>query len=435
MTESRRRALLAAVGCAIAASASGPTHAEPQPVAGRVVVILADDVGPGDLGCYGAAPSDTPHLDRLAAGGVRFTSAYSCSPVCAPARAGLFTGRYPERSGYVMTTGSYRRQLELERGLPVDEPLLVAPFRDAGFRVGLVGKWHLGVRPRFHPMERGFDEFFGFLGGVHDYFDWDVAAEGPILRGREPADGEGYLTTAFTTEALSFIDRHRDRPFLLVVAHSAVHLPEQVPAAYLGRVRGEDDRARRAMLLALDDGVGELVARLRSHELLDDTLIVFASDNGADRASIDLRGTKGRLYEGGLRVPLLLHWPAGIDAGRTREGLVSLMDVLPTALSACGVDRGDRPLDGRDLLPLARGDQDSEDLRDELCWSFGAWRAIRRGDHKLLRAGPLTELYDLASDPEEEQNLAPSEREICAALGDRLARWFEPMPPPLWWRK
>lgn len=419
-----------------------PRAAQAPPRAGRpdVVLILADDLGYADLGFQGSHEIATPELDRLAREGVRFTDAYVSSPICAPTRAGLLTGRDANRYGYTRTTGSFQDQMRGDIGVPVQERLLSEVLHDAGYETAAVGKWHLGVRPKYRPLRRGFDSFFGILAGSHDYFDWGGGLFGPVYRGDAPAHGSGYLTDAFADEASAFVRRPHDRPFLLYVAFHAVHGPFEAPPRYLERYAGLSPPQRRlvaAMTTALDAGVGRILDALAKSGRERNTIVIFLNDNGGlslVSSNAPLRGGKGSLFEGGIRVPLLMRWPARLAPGVARSA-VSSLDVFPTLLAAAGIEPPpDRPLDGVSLLPYLR-DPNGAAPHAALTWRYGSREAIRRGSWKLLRGPDVAALggralFDLERDVGETHDLDEQRPDLTASLEAQLDAWTAGLPPP-----
>jgi arylsulfatase A-like enzyme len=406
----------------------------------NIVVVLADDLGYADLGCQGCADIPTPHIDSLAQGGVRFTNGYVSCPVCSPTRAGLMTGRYQQRFGHEFNPGASGATAP-EVGLPLSQVTLAQVLRTAGYATGLVGKWHLGGAPHFHPLRRGFDEFFGFLSGSHPYLAPGADPRNPILRGTEPVDEKEYLTDAFSREAVAFIARHRDQPFFLYLAYNAVHTPLQATPNYLARFEHIADQRRRtyaAMLSAMDDGVGAVLAELRRSGVERDTMIFFLSDNGGPTEvngsrNTPLSGVKGMVREGGIRVPFILRWPARIPGGKTYDAPVISLDIFPTAVAAAGgtIPR-DRVMDGVDLLPHILG-HNSGAPHDFLFWRMDDQHAVRRGKWKLVRIREAeTELCDLSRDVAETTNLASREPMVAQALSRALAAWESQLATPIW---
>ncbi len=420
----------------------------------NIVLIAADDLGYGETGMQGNREIDTPHIDALAAGGVRFTSGYVTAPVCSPSRAGLLTGRYQQRFGHELNIlGPNHEQPHV--GLPLSETTLPERLRAAGYRTGMVGKWHLGSVPPFHPQRRGFDEFFGYIREGHFYVGPRAAAhhdhlrsdeptydqENPVLRGSEPVEEPDYLTDAFTREALAFIDRHRREPFFLYLAHSAVHSPMQAVSPYWDRFARITDPHRRtfaAMLAALDASVGAVMGRLRALGLERDSIVAFVSDNGGPTAELTssnrpLRGGKGNLYEGGVRVPMLLRWPAALPGGLAYDRPVTALDLVPTFLRAAGLPvGGGAALDGVDLVPFLTG-RAPGDPHEHLYWRYGRRHAIRRGRWKMVVQGSASpELYDLKRDLGESSDRAAENPDVVRALEAALAVWTAQLRNPSW---
>ena len=430
-----------------------------QPVAeaqGRppnIVVIVADDMGYADVGFQGSRDIPTPNIDALARGGIRFSDAYVSGPYCSPTRAGLMTGRYPQRFGH-----EFNPVGNPEPGLPLGETTMADRLRAAGYRTALFGKWHLGSAAPLHPMERGFDEFFGFLGGDHSYFEAMPATGGPVFDGRKPTEKMGYLTEEVSDRAVDFIERNRSQPFFLYLAFNAVHTPMHATEKYLSRFANIADEQRRtyaAMLSAMDDGIGRTMAALRAAGLEESSLIFFFSDNGGPTmptttvngsSNAPLRGSKRQTWEGGIRVPFVVQWKGHLAAGKTESRPIIQLDVLPTALAAAGVTiRPDWKLDGVDLLPFLTG-KAAGTPHDALYWRLGGTMAIRKGEWKLVktREGRLdadpgvfsdlssAELYNLADDIGETRNLATAHPEKAKELAEAWWRWNKELAKPLW---
>jgi arylsulfatase B len=486
MNSPLRAALAAALPLAIAslslAAGAGAARTTPG-VAPRpnVVFIVADDLGYGELGCYGGREIPTPNLDRLAAEGVRFSQGYVTASVCAPSRAALLTGRYQTRFGFEGNAiGALNADPRI--GLPADQRTLAHRLREVGYATALVGKWHLGGTPPFHPQRRGFDEFFGFLHEGHYYvpppwqrvITWlrrpalpdggrgrwtspdgrvvwsthlgstepDYDADNPILRHSQPEAEAANLTDAFTREACDFIGRHAAQPFFLHLAYNAVHSPLQGTDRYLEQFTHLPDIHRRifaAMLAHLDDSVGTVLAQLHAHGLEENTLVVFLSDNGGatrelTSSNAPLRGEKGTLFEGGIRVPFIVRWPAKLPGGRTIAAPAISLDFAATALQAAGISLPAEALDGRDLVPLV-GSGVTEPRT--FYWRMGQRRALRHGDWKIVREGGRNAtgawlLFNLAADPSEKTDLAAQEPGRLADLVRRWEEWSATQKPPLW---
>ena len=408
----------------------------------NVLLILADDLGYADLGFTGATDIATPHLDNLARHGVVFANGYSAHAVCSPSRAGLMTGRYPSRFGmennlgYAPSDGRY--------GLPLEETVLAAYLRRAGYRTGMIGKWHLGAAKPFHPLHRGFDSWYGFLGGGHDYFRVDATGYAvdeylvPIGQGRGMTGFTGYLTDRLTDEAIAFVKQSQDAPFFLYLAYNAPHNPLQAPPALIAKHRhvpNEDRRRYLAMVDALDQNVGRLIGALRAAGQWHNTLTFFLGDNGGDVRWADvgpLRGKKGSFHEGGIRVPFVASWPARWPQGKTFQPMVIGLDIAATALALAGV-RADaaRPLDGVNLDPFVQGRQPGPP-HEALFWRLAHAKlpqhprfAVRRGHLKLMGTGgmaPAT-LYDLREDPSETQDVRARHEAAAQQLESLWNEW------------
>jgi arylsulfatase A-like enzyme len=335
--------------------------------------------------------------------------------------------------------------------LPLSETTIADRLKTAGYTTGLVGKWHLGNAPRFHPQKRGFDEFFGFLGGAHSYMP---GSRPVMLRGSEPADEKEYLTDAIGREGVAFIERHADKPFFLYLAFNAVHTPMHATDDRLAKFKDIPEPSRRtyaAMMSAMDDAIGKVLAALRDKKLDENTLVFFISDNGGPtmagttiNASLNdpLRGSKRTTLEGGVRVPYFVRWPGHVPAGKTYDEPVIQLDILPTVLAAAGIKVGDDAnLDGVDLMPYLAG-KNSDVPHDALYWRWGPQMAIRQGDWKLVRydpaadgkSGRVTEpkLYNLKEDIGETLNLIGAEPEKAKELQAAWDKWNEQNVAPLW---
>lgn len=425
-------------------AAGSPAAAGSRP---NVVVILADDLGYADVGFNGAKDIQTPHLDRLAESGVKFTQGYCNHPFCAPSRAALLSGRYQHRFGFEKNPHYDPGNPHL--GIDPSEKLLPVRLQEAGYATGGVGKWHLGAAAPFHPCNRGFDYFFGFLGGGHDYYRIDArrpVGNGyllPLVRNDGAASFDGYLTTALSRDAAGFIEANRKRPFFLFVSYNAPHTPLQAPEELIAKYAHVENRERRvysAMVDAMDQGVGVIVAALEEHGLRENTIIFFLSDNGGPQpmnrsvhysngsSNDPLRGGKTNLYEGGIRVPFLVSWPAGFPAGVEFHQPVISLDIARTAVEAAGGDASAEPaLEGVDLAPFLRGEAAGAP-HDALYWrdQDGArWAVLGGAGDKCVvdEVGSDPELYRPAGDVHEDDNLANQRPEAVAEFRDRWAAW------------
>lgn len=409
--------------------------------AGRpnIVVIVADDQGYADVSYNPAHPKEvhTPNIDALAKAGVVCTQGYASGHVCSPTRAGLMTGRYQQRFG-IYTAG------QGGSGMPLDERFLPMHLNPHGYVSGAFGKWHLGLTEEYNPVNRGFDYFYGFMGrGAHDYWnhtpDNDKKFGGPVYRNLEVLQNEeGYMTTMLTKEAVAFIHREKEKPFLAYVAYNAVHAPAQAPEEDIKKFdTGSKERdILMAMLRHLDLGVGEIVKALKEAGVYENTLVFYLSDNGGSKAMLacnaPLRGFKQEDYEGGIRVPFIVSWPARLAAGGTCNVPVWSTDILPTVLAAAGIDPlpGSKPLDGKDMLPVLAGT--ATQLHDTFYWSAGdegKW-AVRSGDWKLVFVKGKMELFNLAKDFSETTDLSKDHPETVQQLARLYDAWLADMAEP-----
>ncbi len=440
--------MIAFAAAALAASAA----ARPN-----VLLILADDLGYGDLACYGAADVRTPHLDALARSGVRFTAAYSNGPECTPARTALLTGRHPQRVGGMecpIGTGNVGRYDEAIRlrersdlGLPARMAVLAPALRAAGYHNAVVGKWHMGYEPKFNPLDQGFDRFLGILGGNVDHYRHHELSPLPVfLRDRAPVRIAGYMGDILHDEAIAFLRQGRpaDRPFFLYLALTAPHFPFQPPGtpdAPAPTAETWTKGTRRdyvAMLEHMDAGIGAVLAELERQGLARNTLVVFASDNGAmaPGSNAPWRDFKETLFEGGIRVPLLARWPGRLPAGRVEPAPVMLFDLTASFLHAAGATPPPgRRLDGHPVLAdLAAGRPlPARDLFWRARRGERTWRAVRSGDLKLVSrddAGKRDEwLFDLAGDPGEKNDLRAARSADVTRLRAALAAWETDVRP------
>lgn len=425
------------------------TARKPRP---NILLILADDLGYADLGVQGCKDIPTPNIDSIAENGVRFSEAYVPGPHCVPSRMGLMTGRHPARFQQLEAGGM---GAGTENGLSLGETTIADRLRAAGYTTLALGKWHLGELEKFHPMSRGFDGFFGFLAGMHDYFKDLDPHWGPLMDGRKPAKLNGYLTDALAKRADEFIRSQQDagQSWFLYLAFNAVHTPMQAREDKLARFAQIPDKTRRvhaAMVSSLDDAVGCVLAALRDTGALENTLVFFLSDNGGPlpghagangALNTPLRGSKLEVWEGGIRVPLFLQWKDRVPAGRVIAGMVSSMDIVATALAAAGADpAAGKPLDGFDLLPLAE-DLPGARRHDTLVFQMGEQHALRKGNWKWVsipqRKPPKSSkgkpeamriqggegLFNLHSDISETRDLSAEQPDRLKELKEAYSRW------------
>lgn len=404
------------------------------------IFIIADDLGACDLGCYGADPQVSPNLDRLAREGLRFTRAYSNSPVCSPARFAIITGRWQYRLRGSAEEPLGRRATTL--GLPPEHPTLPSLLRAAGYDTALAGKWHLGHPPQFGPLRSGYAEFFGPIGGAVDYFSHvGPTGDHDLWDGEREAHIQGYLTDLITERAVEYVARDRGpRPFLLSVHYTSPHWPwetrdDAAESARIGadivHLDGGSVAIYRRMIEHMDEGIGRIVAALPAAQR-DNTLVVFASDNGGERYSNNwpFIGGKMDLLEGGIRVPQIAWWPARIAAGGLSDWPTLTMDWMPTMLAAAGVAPDPRyPPDGIDLSPLLADPAWSAERT--LYWRMKHRRqaACVEDRWKYLRIDGHEYLFDVVTDGRERANLARRHPERLAAMARRWQEWDSTMPP------
>ena len=422
----------------LVASVSPGLRATTRP---NLVIIMADDLGYGDLGCYGNQRIKTPHLDELAATGVRFTDFHSSGPVCSPTRAGLLTGRYQQRAGIPSVVYADPKRTTHTHGLQPREVTFAELLKDAGYKTAIFGKWHLGYYEHYNPIRHGFQVFRGYVSGNVDFFS-HVDQVGRLDWWRdEKVDNEpGYTTNLITRHALDYIEANRHEPFCLYLPYEPPHYPYQGPndeplrsvgegrsQAEINQPAEQIQRAYREMVETMDDGIGQIIAALNKYSLKAKTLVLFFSDNGANQNGSNglLRGRKGQLWEGGHRVPFIAWWPSRIPPGVIYSDMTITLDIMPTLLSAAGVEPSPRlMLDGLDLLPLLTS---GESLgRRTLFWGFGSSKAMREGPWKLVVNAPgqqEPELFNLDSDMQESANLASDEPKRVRRMLAAIKEW------------
>jgi arylsulfatase A-like enzyme len=409
----------------------------------NVLVIVSDDQGYEDAGFQGGKQTITPHLDALAKSGVRCTSGYVTFPVCSPSRAGLLTGRHQSRFGH--ENNPVYDPLDPIEGLPLTERILPEFLKQAGYRTGWMGKWHLGSSPAHVPWKRGFDETYGFIGGGHRFTGW--APNGrqytlPLTRnGEETKDVPPHLTTALGDEAAAFIRRNSSNPWMLYLAFNAPHTPHEPTPERLEKFAHIENLPRRrvlAQISLLDDAIGSITGALGDTGQTARTLVFYFSDNGGPVKSGayngQLRGGKGELYEGGIRVPFIVAWPDKIAGGKSFDHPVSSLDVFPSALAAAGVAMpSEKIYDGTNIVPHLAGKVPTPP-HERLFWRMQRRQhfAVREGNWKLLIHGELApELYDLAKDPGEMNNVAEANSEVVARISGALENWRKELIDPV----
>ncbi len=461
------------LGVACMGMAPQAKRTDPRP---NVIVILADDLGYGDLGVYGGKVIPTPNIDALARSGVRYTDAYATAAVCAPSRAGLLAGRHQARFGFEFNPVGRDEQT----GVPVGETSIAQVMKSAGYATAMIGKWHTGQAPGFHPLDRGFDSFFGFMGGAAAYFadpsesalQADTGADGamtrtrfPIVRGHQVIDQKGYLTDVLTDEAGKFIGANRDQPFFLYLAYNAPHTPLQAPKAYTDRfpdIASPHERLYSAMVSSLDDNVGRLRQTLRDQGLERDTVIILLSDNGCPNyirgacSNAPLAGYKAFPWEGGVRVPFMVSAPGRLPAGAISNQEISVLDIMPTL---AGLAQAPLPVGAEGQNLLAKAAPEAKPADRALFWRMGPNYAVRDGRWKLLvvnksdtvqdmanilgapvpdgmkaEVSPLGQwvlLFDVVADPGEKHDVAASNPEVVARLTKAFSTWDETNIDPM----
>lgn len=398
----------------------------------NIIMLLADDLGYGDLSLTGCPDVQTPHIDRLAAEGVQFTHAYCNGPVCSPTRAALMTGQYQQRNGMDKVILVNER----ERGLNLNAVLLPQVLKPAGYVSGIFGKWHLGFRKEYFPTRRGFDEFIGFLAGNIDYFSHSDRLNNPDLwKNEQPFKDDRYMTDLIAGESISFIDRHRNQPFFLYVPFNAVHDPYQGPKdrdtagdQVKSRKSNRTRAVYRTMIESLDQNVGRIMAHLKARSLDQNTLVFFMSDNGGVPKigrNLPFSGFKGSLWEGGIRTPFIARWTGHFPAGAKRSDMVAAMDILPTCAAAAGakIPAGTRP-DGVSLLEACRSGARLK--RDTIYFHSNKQEAVVRSGWKYLRDNEGEEhLFQLAEDITEKNDLKAKAPDRLTAMKRDYQAWLK----------
>lgn len=407
----------------------------------NIIFILADDLGWGDLSCYGRPDYRTPHIDSLALHGTRFTDAYSASAVCTPTRCGYITGRYPAR--FRIGLEEPLKATNLDVGLEPGHPTIASLLKQSGYDTALIGKWHLGFRPEWGPNAHGFDEFFGILAGAGDYFLHKNGLGQPDLyENVTPVTRNGYLTDLLTERAVNYVKKRRRAPFFLSLHYTAPHWPWQGPkggetVAFSDKTiepvkmgAGGSLKLYAEMMKSLDDGVGRVMQSLRAAGIDRRTLVIFTSDNGGERFSYQwpFSGEKGDLLEGGIRVPAIVRWPGVVPGNRVTKQMAISMDWTATILAAANRDAG-RSLDGIDLLPVLKGA--SPVIDRTFFWRIYTQDAVRQGKWKFFRDGDVRRLFDLSVDQREQADFSKKLPAVLERLMSEFDKWNEQMLPRL----
>ncbi|TYA74627.1 sulfatase-like hydrolase/transferase [Seonamhaeicola marinus] len=435
--------LLVAVTLQLNAQRKTSKHEQPN-----VIVILADDLGWADVGFNGSTDIPTPNLDMLARDGVSFTAGYATHSYCGPSRAGLLAGRYQQRFGCENNIGKGFEGPVM--GLPLEQTILSEVLQDNGYQTCAIGKWHLGHTPEYWPNNRGFDDWFGFSGGSRNYWgkSWEKSFTTwhQIMRNGqpEPLENLSYLTDDFSKAAVEYIDTYSKskKPFFMYLAYNAPHAPIQATKAYINNVdhieQGER-AAYAAMVSGMDVGIGRVIEKLKETGEYENTLIFFYSDNGGHgkgSSQSPYRGQKGLLFEGGIRVPFLMSWPAGFKGGTRYEAPIIGYDVFATVINAANIDykKADQ-LDGANLLPFVKGEKTTTP-HNKLFWRYsdGAGYCVRKGNYKLVKEEVRGErfLFDLKNDPYEQKNLLKTMPEKVAELQSDYENWNKDNVGNLW---
>ena len=417
----------------------------------NLVLILADDLGFADVGFNGCIDIPTPNIDRIAKEGVKCTNAYVTWAACGPSRAGLLTGRYQDRFGF--SRNPLFAPNDPNQGLPLSEQMLPEVLQQVGYKSAILGKWHMGAHPSQRPLKRGFDDFFGFLTGGHKYFpeEWTLADEYEVtsqyeayktklLRNDQRIEETEYLTDALSREAVHYIEKYKNEPFFIYLSYNAPHGPLQATEKYLKRFAQIEDKKRRtyaAMVSAVDDGVGLVLQQLKALNLEENTIALFLSDNGGPSHrngsnNAPLRGRKGQLFEGGIRVPFAMRWPNQIPANQIYEPTVSSLDIFATMVAQNQENiQLKNPLDGVDLLPFIKGEKKGNP-HETLFWTFTDREeiAVRHQNDKLIMGDSVPQMYNLKADIGEMKNVAMEQPELQKDLAAKQQEWLSQMAGP-----
>jgi arylsulfatase A-like enzyme len=425
----RREFIGAALGAAALSGAGAAATVRPN-----VLFILADDLGYGDLSCYGRPDYKTPVLDNLAKQGMKFTDNYASAPVCTPTRTAYITGRYPHRLavGLEEPLGDANMQL----GIPPEHPTIGTRLKTVDYDTGLIGKWHLGNLPEFGPNRHGFDEFYGINGAGADYFTHkNTAGRFDLYENLEPSKDEGYLTDLFTERAIRFIVRKRSRPFFLSLQYNAPHWPWDGPSDQAAdhnhrpMTDGGSLTTYAEMVKSMDAGIGRVLKTLASSGLDRNTLVIFTSDNGGERYSFNwpFSFQKMNLWEGGIRVPAIVRWPGVVPAGKVTPQVAITMDWTATIVALAGANADPQyPLEGEDLMQVLRGGQPHDRM---VFWRLKTQDAGRMGKWKYLREGMNEHLFDLSVDPGEKAELKSKHPDVFEKIRAEYQKWNAQMLP------
>ncbi|WP_445730896.1 sulfatase-like hydrolase/transferase [Mariniflexile sp.] len=402
----------------------------------NIIIIVVDDAGYVDFGFMGSEDLDTPNIDNLAKEGVIFTDAHVSSTVCAPSRAGLITGKYQQRFGFEANGTGFGNSGDI--GLSDNVVTLADVFKENNYRTIAIGKWHLGATSTDHPNKRGFDEFYGFLGGGRSYFPMNNPSKEHILQQNgKRVEFEGYLTDVFGDRSVNFVEENKDHPFFMYLAYNAVHTPMEAKEEDLQKYKNHPRQYLAAMTWSLDENIGKLRSKLKDLDLLDNTLIYFISDNGGAHNNSSengpLKGWKGNEFEGGHRVPFIVSWPSKIKGNQKFDGLTSSLDIFSTSITAAKIEKDKSlDLDGVNLLPYLQNEK-MGNPHNELYWRKLEESAARIGDYKLVSLENFgSTLYNLSNDLGERNDLSGSDTIMLNKLSNNLSNWESKMMAPLW---
>lgn len=402
----------------------------------NIIVILIDDAGYADFGFMGSKDLQTPNLDKLAAQSIRFSDAHVTASVCSPSRAGLLTGKYQQRFGYECNEG------EGYTGMDTVQTIIPKLLQQQGYNTAAFGKWHLGFEVSQHPLQKGFQYYYGFLAGGRSYFykpekDDRKGSRNALLENRQQIKFDGYLTDVLGDKAVDYIRKNNDHPFFMYWAPNAVHTPMEASEADMKKFAGHPRQKLAAMTFSLDRAIGKMIDELKQQGLFDNTLIFFLSDNGGahnnQSSNLPLKGFKGNKYEAGHRIPFLVSWPKKFKGGTDFNGLTSSLDIFPTALEAAGVQMNTSlGLDGVSLLPFLTVEK-NKSPHEQLVWRKDAEAAIRLNQYKLIRVKGLGErLYDLNQDPGETNDLQLQQPQLFSSMKQQLLTWEKDKMKPIW---
>lgn len=402
----------------------------------NIIIILIDDAGYVDFGFMGSKDLETPHINALAKSGVIFTDAHVSSTVCAPSRAGLITGKYQQRFGFEANHTGDKHSGDI--GLSDDIVTMADIFKANNYETVAIGKWHLGKTPSDHPNKRGFNHFYGFLGGGRSYFPINQPSKLQMLQyNGKQQEFEGYLTDALGAYSVKFVETHKRKPFFMYLAYNAVHTPMEAKKVHLEKYKDHPRKQLAAMTWSLDENVGKLQNKLKELNLLNNTLIYFLSDNGGaynnKSKNGSLKGWKGNEFEGGHRVPFLLSWPNQIKGNKKFDGLISSLDIFPTSIAAANIIKDENlVLDGVNLIPYLK-DGKLGDPHEDLYWRKLEESGARVGDFKLVRLDNFgSVLYNLTDDISESVDLSQRDPNTLKKLNSKLLQWESKMSKPLW---